>query len=144
MFIQLKREACRHFYRGSEDANSSTVRIWSNSKTIHIIISNPPRQWRTQEKISRGGVQGRGSGLVGGPWGSPPDAGKFSKIYKKFKKKIAKTAVFSPILQRNYKSMRYIFARLDETHNWLGKFWENFENFWWKFNRKIEFLSIFW
>ena len=31
---------------------------------------------------------------------------------------------------------------MDEKHNWLGKFWENFENFWWKFNRKIEILSI--
>ena len=27
---------------------------------------------------------------------------------------------------------------------WIaGKIWENFENFWWKFNRKIEFLTNF-
>ena len=38
--------------------------------------------------------------------------------------------------------MRLIFARLDEKHNCLGKIWENFEDFWWKFNGKIEFLSI--
>ena len=69
-----------------------------------------------------GRVQGRGSGLVGGPGDGAPDAGKFSKIFKKFCKKIAKTAVFSHILERNYKTMRSIFARLEEKHNWLGKF----------------------
>ena len=41
---------------------------------------------------------------VGGP--ASEGAGKFSKICKKIQKKIAKSAVFSPILQRNYKSMR--------------------------------------
>ena len=34
------------------------------------------------------------AGLVGGPEGSPPDAGKFSKICKKFLKKIAKNELF--------------------------------------------------
>ena len=38
-----------------------------------------------------GGVQGRGTGLV---------------ICKKFLQKIAKNAVFSPILQKNFKTMR--------------------------------------
>ena len=73
-----------------------------------------------------------GGGLkVGGPASkgvrgrSPPDAGEFSKICKKFLKKMAKNAVFSPILQKNFKTMRSIFARLDEKHNCLG----NFEKF---------------
>ncbi|KAF0139030.1 MAG: hypothetical protein FD143_3496, partial [Ignavibacteria bacterium] len=38
---------------------------------------------------------------------------------------MAKNAVFSPILQKNFKTMRSIFARLDEKHNCLG----NFEKF---------------
>ena len=29
-------------------------------------------------------------------------------------------AVFSPILKKNFKTMRSIFARLDEKHNYLG------------------------
>ena len=35
---------------------------------------------------------------------------------------MAKNAVFSPILQKNFKTMRSLFARLDETHNCLGNF----------------------
>ena len=34
------------------------------------------------------------------------------------------------------------FRALDEKHNWLGKFCKSLVKFWWKFNRKIEFLSI--
>ena len=79
--------------------------IIPSMKTIEV------SQWRTQEKF-RGGVQGRGSGLVGGPGAEPP-------------KKMAKNAVFSPILQKNFKTMRSIFARLDEKHDCLG----NFEKF---------------
>ena len=32
---------------------------------------------------------------------------------------------------------------MDEKHKLLGKFWENFESFWWNFYRKIEFLFLF-
>ena len=65
-------------------------------------------QWRTQEKISGGGgVQGRGSGLVGGPGGGAPRTPEnFRNFAKKFLKKIAKNFVFSPILQKNFKTMR--------------------------------------
>ena len=34
------------------------------------------------------------AGIVGGPGAEPPDTGKFSKICKKFPKKIAKNALF--------------------------------------------------
>ena len=49
-------------------------------------------------RIFSGVVHLWGVGLVGGPGGgggrSPPDAGEFSKIFKKFLKKIAKNALF--------------------------------------------------
>ena len=60
-----------------------------------------------RKQFRGGGVQGRGSGLVGGPGGGGPlAAGECSKICKKFLKKIAKNVVFSPSLQRNFKTMR--------------------------------------
>ena len=79
-------------------------------------------QWRTQEKIS-GGVQGRGSGLVGSPGAEP---------------QIAKNAVFSPILQRNYKTTCSIFARLDEKHNF-----EKILKICKKFPKKIAKTAVF-
>ena len=36
-----------------------------------------------------------------------------------------------------------MFARLDQKTQIIGKFWENLQNFWWKFYRKIEFLFYF-
>ena len=57
---------------------------------------------------------------------------------------MAKHAVFSPILQNNFKTTRSIFAPLDETHNCLG----NFEKFLKIFDEnsmeKLNFFSIFW
>ena len=64
---------------------------------------------------------------------------KFSKICKKFLKKVAKKAVFSPILQRNFKTMRSIFARLYEKHNCLG----NFRKFAKKFLKKMAKNAVF-
>ena len=66
-----------------------------------------------------GGVQGRGSGGQ-----SPPDAGEFSKICKKFPKKVATYAVFSPILQKNISKPCVTFS-LVWTKNTVG--WGNFE-----------------
>ena len=56
----------------------------------------------------------------------PQDAGEFSKICKRFLKKIDINVVFSPILQENFKTMRKIFAGLDEKHNCLGKILRKF------------------
>ena len=67
-----------------------------------------------------GSYRDRGSGLVGGPGADPPDAGELSKICKRFLKKIAKNAIFSPIFSKNFKTMRSTFASLDEKHNCLG------------------------
>ena len=54
-----------------------------------------------------GGVQGRGSGLVGGAGGGAPRTPEnFRKNCKKFLKKIAINVVFSPILQKNFKTIR--------------------------------------
>ena len=65
-------------------------------------------------------VQGSGSALVWGPGAEPPDAREFSKISKIIPEANCTNAVFSPILQRNFKTMRSIFAHLDGKHNFLG------------------------
>ena len=76
------------------------VGIWEYgkpSKVIHV------GQWCTQEKIS--GEFKVMAGLVGCPGGSPSHDGEFSKICKKYLKKIAKNPVFSPILQKDVKTL---------------------------------------
>ncbi|KAF0138488.1 MAG: hypothetical protein FD143_3656 [Ignavibacteria bacterium] len=55
---------------------------------------------------------------------------------------MAKNAVFSPILQRNFKTMRSIFARLDEKHNCLGNF-EKFSKICKKFPKKMAKNAVF-
>ena len=92
--------------------------IIPSMKTIEV------SQWRTQEKF-RGGVQGRGSGLVGGPGAEPHGRGRIFENLQKIPEENGNNAVFSPILQKNFKTMRSIFARLDEKHDCLG----NFEKF---------------
>ena len=70
-----------------------------------------------------GGVQGRGSGLVGGPGGgAPPGRRRIFENLQKIPEENGNNAVFSPILQINFETMRSIFARLDEKHNCLGNF----------------------
>ena len=56
---------------------------------------------------------------------SPPDARRIFENLQKIPEENGKNAVFSSILQKHFKTMRSIFARLDEKHNCLG----NFEKF---------------
>ena len=51
-------------------------------------------QRRRQDFGSGGGEHFRGSASYGVRWRSPPDAGEFSKIFKKFLKKIANNSLF--------------------------------------------------
>ena len=102
------------------------MHILENTKTQKRALSNflmhkLTRQWGTQEKIS--GVQGYGRPRRGSGGVAPLTPENFRKFAKKFLKKIAKRGVFSPILQRNFKTLRKIFARL--TKNTID--WGNFE-----------------
>ena len=65
---------------------------------------SPINQWRTQEKIS--GVRGNGSGLVGGPGAEPPGRRRILENLQKIPEENCKNAVFSRILQKNFKTMR--------------------------------------
>ena len=62
-------------------------------------------------------------------------AGEFSKIFKKFLKKIAKMHYFLNIFQK-INSSALIFAHLDEKHKLVGKF-EKFTKSFSKFLKKI-------
>ena len=44
---------------------------------------------------------------------------QIQKIWKKFLKK---PALAKPIFQNKLQTERYIFARLEENYNWVGKF----------------------
>ena len=60
--------------------------------------------------------------LAKGASPEPPGRRRIFENLQKIPKENGKNAVFSPILQKDFKTMLSIFARLDEKHNCLGKF----------------------
>ena len=94
-----------------------------------------------RRKKFRGGVQGRRSGLVGGPGGwAPRTPENFRKFAKNSLRKLQKMLYFRLFCKKISKP-RGQFLRV-WTKNTIV--WEILRNFWWKFNGKIEFFSIFW
>ena len=85
------------------------------------------------------GVQGRRSGLVRGPGAEPPRLRRiFENLQKNSRRKLQKRLYFR-LFCKNISKPCVEFSRVWTKNNCLGEFWENFENFWWKFNGKIEF-----
>ena len=82
---------------------------------------------------------------VGGPGGGapPPRRRRIFENLKKFMRKMAKMLYFRLFCKKfqNHAINLCAFGRKTQL---VGKFWEIFENFWWKCNGKIEFFSIFW
>ena len=74
--------------------------------------------------------------LVVGPGrvapGRPENSRKFAK---NFLKKIAKMQTFR-LFCKKFQNPALNFRAFGRKTQLLGKFWENFENFWWKCNRK--------
>ena len=66
----------------------------------------------------------------------------FRKFFKWFLKKIAKKALFKHFFKKDLINHALIFCAFGRKTKGVGKFWENFEHFWWKFYRKIEFFLI--
>ena len=66
----------------------------------------------------------------------------FSKILKRFLRKLIKMHYFS-IFFIIFNKACVNFSRIWTKNANVGKFWEDCENFWWKFYRKIEFLFYF-
>ena len=90
----------------------------------------------------RGGGPFHGVGLVGGPGAEPRDAGEFSKIFKKFLKKISKMHYFSIFFKKFNKPCVQSFARLDEKQKLFGNF-ERFAKIFKKFLKKISKNPLF-
>ena len=67
----------------------------------------------------------------------------FDNIFESFHKNIAKNALFLDIFQKELTNHALIFCVFGPKTQIVGKFWENFENFWWTFYCKIEFLILF-
>ena len=62
------------------------------------------------------------AGLVGGPGGGAPRPPEnVRKFAKDFLKKISRIHYFS-LFFKKFQNYAFIFARLDEKLNWLGKF----------------------
>ena len=73
--------------------------------------------------------------------------GKFWEIFKRFSiillRKLPKMHSFT-ILLKKFKKACVIVSRIwTKNANIFRKFWDNFENFWWKFNEKFSFLFYF-
>ena len=88
-------------------------------------------QWRSQDFISEG-KHFKGSVSCG-------DAEEISKIWKIFVKKSAKMHYFNQF----FKKFKIPCVNLSRVWTKNTNCWENFENFWWTFNRKIDFLTNF-
>ena len=88
---------------------------------LGMIIPKTPCWWTVAYagKNFGGGVPGRGSG------GGAPGRRRIFENLQKIPEENGKNALFSPILQKNFTTMRSMFALLDEKHNCLG----NFEKF---------------
>ena len=71
--------------------------------------------------------------------------GKFLRNFRKFSndffRKFRKFHYLS-IFSKNLTNHALIFLAFGRKLQIVGKFWQKYGNFWWKFNRKIAFLSI--
>ena len=73
-----------------------------------------------------------------------PIVRKIWEIWENFQKNSLKNCLKCITLayfQKNLTNPVLLFRAFGRKILIVGKFWENFENFWWKFNRKIEFLA---
>ena len=88
-----------------------------------------------------------GLGLIGHRGEGRAGAGEFSKVFKKFSRKLSVKCrcyiLFYNIFQ-NFKIQVLIFQSVWMKNTNCGKnFEEKLAKFWWKFNRKIEVLTTF-
>ena len=67
----------------------------------------------------------------------------FRKCWKYFQGKLRKMHYFS-ILTKDLTNLALEFCAFGRKMQIVVKFCESFEIFWWKFYRKLEFLTIFW
>ena len=80
--------------------------------------------------------------LVGGPGAEPRTLENFRKFAKKFLKKIEKCIILD-YFSKKFLNYALNFCSFGRKALLLGNFWEKVKSFWWKFNWKIEFVSIF-
>ena len=67
---------------------------------------------------------------------------KFSKIFEKFSSENCLKCIILAYFSNKLTNYALIFCAFGRKTEIVGKFWENFEIFWWKFYRKIEFIII--
>ena len=67
---------------------------------------------------------------------------KFRNFSKNLLRKMRKCIILA-YFSKNLTNYALIFRAFGRKTQIVGKCWENFEIFWWKFNRKIAFLIIF-
>ena len=84
---------------------------------------DPPMQWRTQEKISGGGVQGRGSGLVGGPGAAkPPGRRRIFENLQKIPEENGKKCCIFAYFAKKFQNHAVNFCAFGRKTQLFGKF----------------------
>ena len=121
-------------YSTIETISSFQLKISLNSLNVDMHSGVRRKNFR--------GFQGYGRPRRGCGGGAPLTPENFRKFAINFLKKIAKMHYFS-IFFKKVNNHALIFRAFERKLQIVWKFWENFGNFWWKFNWKIEFLYIF-
>ena len=76
-----------------------------------------------------GGIQGRGSDLLGGPGAEPPGRRRIFEILQKIPEENCKKCCIFAYFAKKVKNYALNFRAFWRKHVCLEKIWENFENF---------------
>ena len=119
------------------------MQIFKNTSTgfYRLRIKYHSYQWRTQKKF-RGGGQGYGGPRRGSGGGAPRTPENFWKFAKYFLRKLQKCIILAYFSKKfNKPCVNFSRVRTKNTNCW--EILRNFEKLWYKFNREIEFFTIF-
>ena len=97
-----------------------------------------------RRKKFRGGEHFRGSAWEGVRGAEPPGRRRIFENLQKIPEENGKKCCIFAYFAKKFKNHAVNFCAFGRKTQLFGKFWEIFEIFWWKFNGKIEFFSIFW
>ena len=108
-----------HILKTFNKPSVNFLRVWTKITIYWKFRENFSKKF--QKKIAIGKIHFKGVGLVGDPGGGAP---RTPDNFRKFAKKSGncKKRTIYHIFQNSLKTMRSIFAPLDEKHKLVGKF----------------------
>ena len=140
MKIPRSISQCKSIFLAYLIAKSLTNSVATNYNSSYFAFYKIYSSGATRVSFRGNTLGGRPNRMFGA---EPPRRQRIFENLQKFCKKIAKITLFCPIFQKVANPVLIFrgFARKIQVA--AGNFWENFENFWWKLNRKMNF-NIFW